>query len=269
MSTGQKTKLRGSKYRVRDERGYWQGFNPTPANMIRFERRCSHIFEHISVTSTSTLLEVGCGRGELAYFLAGKTDAKVIGTDISQDFLSYCKNYYNKRNLAFDYLDVTNPNEFAEFCKKNNVTHIVGNGILHHFSSTREKIYKTLHDALPVGGEICFWEPNLCNPAVFAIYKIKPVREYASVEEDECALFRKTTVRKLRNAGFETVLVAYKDFLLPNIPLVLVKPLIALGNILETIPLAQNMSQSLFIHARKSVPSDRGGGQRPGDRREL
>jgi len=253
MNTGNKMKLRGSKYRVRDERGYWQGFNPTPANMIRFERRCSYIVDRISLTPDSTVLEVGCGRGELAHSLAGKTSAKVIGTDISQDFLTYCKCYYNKDNLSFDYLDVTNPDEFADYCKKNNVTHIVGNGILHHFSSTREVIYGTMHDALPDGGEICFWEPNLCNPAVYAIYKIKPVREYASVEEDECALFRRSTTLKLANAGFKTVHVSYKDFLLPNVPLLLVKPLVALGAILEAIPLAKNLSQSLFIYARKDV----------------
>jgi SAM-dependent methyltransferase len=251
MSKGLKTKLRGSKYRVRDERGYWQGFNPTPANMIRFERRCSYIVESISLTEQSTVLEVGCGRGELAESLAAQTQASVIGTDISQDFLNYCKSFHNRPNLSFDYLDITRQDEFIAYCKSKNVTHIVGNGILHHFTSTRQGIYDTLHRAVPVGGEIAFWEPNLCNPAVYCIYKVRPVRAYASVEEDECALFRTSTTRKLRTAGFETVKVSYRDFLLPNMPMFMVRPLIALGEMLESIPLAKNMSQSLFLYARK------------------
>jgi hypothetical protein len=64
--------------------------------------------------------------------------------------------------------------------------------------------------------------------------------------------FSKTFVTKrLVKAGYKDVKVEYKDFLLPGIPEVLIQPSIAVGNVLEKLPLIKNVSQSIFISAVK------------------
>src|SRR5690606_16500110 len=108
---------------------------------------------------------------------------------------------------------------------------------------------KTLRDLLNENGKLIFMEPNIYNPYCALIFNI--ARDWAHLEPDEMA-FSKTFITKLlQEAGFRNIQVNYKDFLLPGIPESLVKPSIAIGNVLEKIPVVKMVSQSLFIEAEK------------------
>ena len=56
---------------------------------------------------------------------------------------------------------------------------------------------------------------------------------------------------KLERAGFTGIEIATRDFLLPNTPTALIRPVVALGDQLDRIPLVNRMAQSLFFSAEK------------------
>jgi hypothetical protein len=77
-------------------------------------------------------------------------------------------------------------------------------------------------------------------------------RKMAHLDPDEMAFSRPFIIKKLIKAKYQDVKVEYKDFLLPGIPDFLIKPSIAVGDVLEKIPVVKNVSQSIFISAVKN-----------------
>ena len=53
------------------------------------------------------ILDVGCGSGYGSDILANSGATKVIGIDISDDAISYCKKHYARKNLKFEQGDCT------------------------------------------------------------------------------------------------------------------------------------------------------------------
>jgi 2-polyprenyl-3-methyl-5-hydroxy-6-metoxy-1,4-benzoquinol methylase len=236
-----------------DERGYNQVFKPTHAQAIRLRRRAEAIVGEMALPATAetrsriNILELGCGTGELAYHLAVLTSAQVTGVDLSQRFIDHAKTTHKHEKLRFIVADLsrTIPRSDSE-----KYDYIVGNGILHH-------LYHHLHTFLPAlgrwlapGGRLIFWEPNLVNPYIYLIFSIPILRRLARLEPDEMAFTSRFVRQKLRNAGFGRVETATRDFLLPNTPLFLVRPIIMAGGILEKIPLVRNLAQSIFLRAQ-------------------
>jgi hypothetical protein len=105
---------------------------------------------------------------------------------------------------------------------------------------------------LKPGGRLVFWEPNLWNPYVFLIFSIPFLRRAANLEPDEMAFTPSFIRRKLQKAGFNEARVSTRDFLLPNIPDALIKPIIAVGDSLDHIPIVNRLAQSVFLVARRS-----------------
>jgi hypothetical protein len=127
----------------------------------------------------------------------------------------------------------------------------VGNGILHHLYDRLDEALLNMSHLLKDGGKIVFLEPNLCNPYVYLIFSYPWLRKLANLEPDEMAFTKSFVSKKLDSAGYRNISVDYKDFLLPGIPDFLIQPSIALGDILEKVPLCKNVSQSIFIRATK------------------
>jgi hypothetical protein len=74
------------------------------------------------------------------------------------------------------------------------------------------------------------------------------LRKWAHLEPDEMAFSGNFIQNKLALAKFKNIKILYKDFLLPGVPGFLIKPSIAIGNILEKTPL-KFISQSILICA--------------------
>ena len=55
----------------------------------------------------------------------------------------------------------------------------------------------------------------------------------------------------LKKHAYHEINIEYKDFLLPNTPPFLINHTIALGFVLEKIPIMNYLSQSIFISAKK------------------
>lgn len=234
-----------------DDKGYGQGFRVTPTVAIRMERRCDLILNQINVMPSTRIIELGCGTGFMAYLLAKKSGAQVIGTDICKSFMDQANASFQLSNLRFEYLNCTLEESFQHFGKEASIDAFVGNGILHHLVRELKSVFKKLRYYLKPGGKLVFLEPNIYNPYCFLIHNVPWLRQWKRLEPGECAFSKKFAELSLIAAGFVDVSVQYRDFLLPFIPEPLVKPCIKIGARLEKMPLLRMLSQSIFLLAQK------------------
>ncbi len=232
---------------IKDNQGYNQGFKPSNALAKRTQRRADTILENLNAEEGMRILEIGCGTGEMAHLLAAKTKASVLATDVCAEFIGRASENHCLPNLEFKIMDFKKAFDNAE----NQYDFIVGNGILHHFYYEIDSALVKIFSLLKAGGKMVFWEPNILNPYCFLIFNVPVLRKMACLEPGENALKKAFMQKKLLDAGFKNVSVEYRDFLLPNIPDILVKPVMLLGDMLEKIPVLKLVSQSLFICAAK------------------
>lgn len=232
-----------------DERGYNQIFAPSPAQALRLRRRAEAIIAALPPAIPGQprhLLELGCGTGELAHQLAGLTESRVTGVDLSERFVAQARDRHRRPNLDFRVVDLTRE---APAASDTRYDAIVGNGILHHLYHHLDAILPALRRWLRPGGLLLFWEPNLWNPYVWTIFTLKPMRRWAKLEPDEMAFTSGFIRKKLQRAGFGRIEVHTRDFLLPNTPTALVRPVSSVSDVLDRIPLVNRAAQSLFISA--------------------
>lgn len=233
---------------IKDDRGYNQGFAPSKALSIRTERRCKMMIDEMTILPGTDILEIGCGTGEISNHLASITKANILGTDLCLPFIEEAKKNYNLPNLSFDVLNFNEP----EKLQGKQFDYIVGNGILHHLYHNLDEALKNIHFLLKENGKMIFLEPNLKNPYCYVIFSFPYFRKLAHLEPDEMAFTRRFIEKKLKTAGFSKIKVTYKDFLLPVIPSILIKPVIFCGDIVEKIYGFNRMTQSLFIVSSKN-----------------
>jgi 2-polyprenyl-3-methyl-5-hydroxy-6-metoxy-1,4-benzoquinol methylase len=238
---------------IKDERGFNQIFENTLAAKIRKERRCDYMINQMDKSSLgiqTNILEIGCGSGEALKYISEKTGATCLGIDLSKKFIDGANKEYKSGNLSFEVADFNDPKSFRGQMAYNKFDYVIGNGILHHLYYNLDNSLVNLHKLLKPKGKIIFIEPNIYNPYVALIFKIPYLRKKTFLEPDEMAFSSPYIKKKLKAAKFSSSRVEIKDFLLPNIPENLIKPVINLGNILEKTPLTY-IAQSIFITAEK------------------
>ncbi|RYG42148.1 MAG: class I SAM-dependent methyltransferase [Chitinophagaceae bacterium] len=229
---------------ITDDRGFNQIFEQSKVNLLRLKRRAEWVVSEMDPAAGKKVLEIGCGTGYMAFVMAQVTHMQTLGSDLCEPFIQEAREKYVLPNLSFEVLDF---NKAAQTVH-NKFDYIVGNGILHHLYHNLDDVFITFKNLLNPGGKIIFMEPNIYNPYVAAIFKNKRLRKISRLEPDEMAFSKSFVSRKLGKAGFKNIRVNYRDFLLPGIPEFLVKPSIAIGNVLERTPL-KFVSQSILISA--------------------
>lgn len=231
-----------------DDRGYNQVWERNETFKIRIERRAELIINEMDKKDeTINVLEIGSGTGEISYFIANKTKANVLGIDLCQPFVDGANNEFKLSNLNFMNLDFNHPEKLMGM----KFDYIIGNGILHHLYYQLDSALVNIHALLKDGGKFIFMEPNIYNPYCYLIFKFDTFRKLAKLEPDEMAFSRNFIKQKLQKARYQQVKVSYKDFLLPNTPSFLVKPIIWVGDIIEKIFPLNRVTQSIFICAKK------------------
>ena len=229
---------------IKDDRGFNQIYEQNETNLIRLKRRADWMINEMNTAPGKKVLEIGCGTGFVSWYIAEKTGMQIIGSDLCEPFIEEAKRKYTLPNLSFLILDFNK----ASTSVHNKFDYIIGNGILHHLYYNLDEVLVTLKDLVNPQGKIIFMEPNIYNPYVAAIFKNKRLRKRAKLEPDEMAFSKTFIWEKLQTAGFKNIKVRYKDFLLPGVPRLFVKPSIVIGNILEKTAL-KFMSQSILICA--------------------
>lgn len=236
----------------KDDRGFNQIWVDAKSTRIRASRRCDYMISHMQPAPGKSVLEVGCGTGEICRMLAERTGMNVLGVDFCTPFIDKAKQRNTCANASFQVADVNRTSDFGGQV----FDYIVGNGVLHHLYYTLNASLKNLKSLLKPGGRLIFMEPNLKNPYVYCIFSYDVLREKASLEPAEMAFTKKFAEKQLQEAGFRGIKVEYKDFLLPGVPDCFINPLIIAGDVLERTPL-RVVSQSLGIVANNcSEPTD-------------
>jgi len=238
---------------LKDDRGYNQMFKPNKAMKIRSERRAKMIISEMDITYESEILEIGCGTGEIAYFIAKETNAKVLATDLCVPFIEEAKlKFMNIDNLKFECLNFNSPDSLMG----RKFDYIIGNGILHHLYNNLDETLSNIFFLLKKDGKLIFLEPNIYNPYCLLIFKLNYFRQKAKLEPDEMAFSNKFISRKLKKAKYQNIKVDFRDFLIPITPAGLVNFVIKIGNFIEKIPILKKMSQSIFIIGQKKTDND-------------
>lgn len=230
---------------IKDDRGYNQGFKLVKSTEVRMRRRATWMMREMERPRNKHILEIGCGTGEVSFWIAQQTGAFVTGTDLCVPFIEEATAKYQLPNLTYEVLDFNNPIQV----NNRKFDYIIGNGILHHLYHQLDQALVTLYNLLNNGGKIIFMEPNIYNPYCAVIFNV--ARDWANLEPDEMAFSKPFIEEKLNKAGFAKVKVDYRDFLLPGIPDFMIQPSVMAGDILEKIPGVNMVAQSLFIVAQK------------------
>lgn len=237
---------------VKDDRGYNQGFKPSKTMDVRMERRCDYMISQMKINEKKqNILEIGCGTGEISYFISQKTHANILGTDICSPFIENAKKEYSSSNLKFAVLDFINTKSINEVVGNTKFDYVVGNGILHHLFNKLDESLTSINKLLINDGKLIFLEPNIFNPYCFLIFKFSFFRKLVKLEPDEMPFTKKYITKKLKASGYNNIKIEYRDFLIPGTPSSLIKPVITVGKIIEKIPLLNKLSQSIYITASK------------------
>ena len=215
---------------------------------VRTRRRADYMLSRMDLGGDTRILEMGCGDGSLAHYLAGKTQARILATDLCAPFIATARARYSLPNLEFAVADLTSTTALAG----QQFNYVVGNGILHHLYYQLDESLQKIHSLLLPGGGIVFLEPNPANPVAYALFHFRTLRKMTKLEPTEMTFTRKFITSKLETAGFTDICVEYRDLLLPFLPRFLIGPVTAAGKVIERIPLLNAfMAQSLFICARR------------------
>jgi 2-polyprenyl-3-methyl-5-hydroxy-6-metoxy-1,4-benzoquinol methylase len=232
---------------IKDDRGFNQGFELVKSTKIRMKRRANWIMGEFE-SGKKSVLEIGCGRGEVSNWIAEQTKMDILATDLCVPFIESAKEKYQLPNLKFEVLDFNN----ASQVNGRKFDYIIGNGILHHLYYNLPQALTAIKSLLNKNGKMIFMEPNIYNPYCALIFKVPILRIKAHLEPDEMAFSKSFISNELSKTGFSNIKVSYKDFLLPGVPDFAIKPLIQFGNIAERIPGIKMLSQSIFIVAENS-----------------
>ncbi len=230
---------------VRDDRGFNQVFAPVGSTPLRQQRRNDWVLAQIARHDARRVFEIGSGTGESAAYIAERTAAEVVAVDISPAFVAGARSKYRLPNLRYERFDLLGgePLAFGQFDL------VCGNGILHHLVRQLPAVLESLRKLTNPGGGMAFIEPNLLNPYCAFAFGTRLGRRFARLEPDEMA-FRPGQLRHaLAEAGWRDVEVRMRDFLVPGLPLALVKPTLALEPLLESSAVTRWLAQSHFITA--------------------
>jgi 2-polyprenyl-3-methyl-5-hydroxy-6-metoxy-1,4-benzoquinol methylase len=236
---------------LKDDKGFNQIWHKTKAMEIRTERRADYMIANMQPNEKSEILEIGCGTGDISFLIAKKTDNQVIGADLCTPFIEEARSKYVLDNLEYKLLDFNDPENVQRVVSNKKFRYIVGNGILHHLYFHLDNALKNIHSLLDDDGKLIFLEPNILNPYCFLIFKFPFFRKKAKLDPEEMAFTKEFIGKKLASTGFKNIKVEYRDFLIPGTPTSLIRPLIALGDLAEKIPIINKISQSIYITATK------------------
>jgi len=120
---------------------------------------------------------------------------------------------------------------------------VVGHGILHHLDL--RCIFREVTRVLRAKGKVAFYEPNLLNPIVFALFRwIRP--SYYS--PDEMALHKSQVRGVMQECGFCEIEIRPVQIMLNQTPDRLVPVMEAASRVFEKIPIVREFGGSLLIH---------------------
>jgi SAM-dependent methyltransferase len=217
----------------------------SPSGRRRAERRGELFIERGDLAPGRRALELGCGTGVFLEKTA-RSGAVVHGLDLSEDLLAKARaRLVDLANVTLDEGNAEQmPYPAADFDT------VYGSSVLHHLDL--KAALREIHRVLRPGGRLVFAEPNILNPQVALMFRLKVTKEYFGVSPDEMAFSRFRARSAMEEAGFSDVRVVPMDFLHPSTPQNWVDAVARFGSWLERVPLVREIAGSLLLEARRS-----------------
>ena len=215
----------------------------SPAGQVRVERRVAFFIERGGLAPGRRALELGCGT---AVFLSrvARSGATVVGIDLTPELLAKARERVRDAGNVRLVRGNAEENPFPD----GSFDAVYGSSILHHLNL--ERALREAYRLLRPGGRLMFSEPNILNPQVRFI-NIGPLKPYFGQSPDEMAFTRFRARRALRRAGFVDVDVRPFDFVHPSLPRPLIAGAVAVGRLLEWLPLAREIAGSMMMSGRR------------------
>jgi SAM-dependent methyltransferase len=214
----------------------------TNAGKKRAERRADYFVTLGNFTNNSKILEIGCGTALFTEKVYSKTKANITAIDISEDLLDRAKKklpevrFIREDAMQMSFLN----NEFD--C-------VWGSSVLHHLDV--DLALKEMYRVLKPGGSLIFAEPNMMNPQIFIQKNVPFIKKWMGDSPDEIAFIRWKLNRLMQQVGYKEIRIFPYDFLHPATPKILIKPVRAVGQLFEKIPVIREIAGSLIIYAKK------------------
>jgi SAM-dependent methyltransferase len=214
----------------------------SPAGRRRADRRARIFISRAALGPGRRVLELGCGTGEFTRRVAS-SGASIVALDLSPELLAKARARVGARESVWF---IRGNAEILPFpCAHFDA--VFGCSVLHHLNL--ETTLAEVQRVLRPGGRLTFSEPNLFNPQVFLMFKVRGLRARFGVSPDEMAFSRATITRALQRLGFGQISVRHFDFLHPSIPGVFLPVVEAALEGLERVPFVRSVSGSLLIDA--------------------
>jgi len=213
----------------------------TPAGRCRALRRAALIARRAGLRPGMKVMEVGCGTGMFTEMFAAH-GCRILAVDISADLLEKARG----RNLPPDRVTFENVT-FEQASHRGPFDAVIGSSVLHHL--TIPESLRKIFDLLLPGGVLCFAEPNMLNPHVFAERRFR--RFFPYVSPSETAFVRWRLRGSLERIGFAQCVLEPFDWLHPATPAALIPAVERLNFLLERLPLVREFAGSMLISARR------------------
>jgi 2-polyprenyl-3-methyl-5-hydroxy-6-metoxy-1,4-benzoquinol methylase len=231
---------------LQDEKGFNQIFSDVGSSRVRKKRRNDWFLGEIITSGAQRVLEIGCGTGETAAYMAQHSQAEIVAIDISEQFIAAAREQHTYSNLRFECLNLLDPH----LVSRGQFDVIYGNGILHHLVLQLPAFLTVLKQTTRPGGRMAFVEPNLLNPYCAFLFGTKFGRKFGRLEPDEMAFTPWKLRAEFERAKWSDIKVETRDFLLPGLPEALIRPSLLIEPLLEATVLTRWLAQSHFVTAR-------------------
>ncbi len=135
--------------------GYFDDLNSSSGDefLLACQRWNQYMLQRSGINNQSKVLDIGCGNGNAAVWLAQETGCEVVGIDISQVRIDNARNQakdYPELKMSFDKASATNlPFADSEF------THVWSQATIYHIHD-RTAALQEIHRVLKKGGTFVF-----------------------------------------------------------------------------------------------------------------
>jgi 2-polyprenyl-3-methyl-5-hydroxy-6-metoxy-1,4-benzoquinol methylase len=144
--------------------------------------------------SLGNLLEIGCGAGFSAEYLAGRY-ARYLGLDYSTELIAVARECHAGLDVRFDCVDV------EQFVTDERFDTILMIGVLHHIPDPSQALAR-LRGWLAPGGRIVVNEPQRGNPLISVARDVRKKVD-AHYSEDQVEFSREELLQLFEQAGYQ------------------------------------------------------------------
>lgn len=163
----------------------------------RYHREILHIF---APYLGERILDVGAGSGNFTTLLLERDPAQLYAIEPDDDYVPLLRERLNgRRNVSVHHCVLS---EFAQGERRAEVDSVVSVNVLEHVEDDAAEL-ALMQSILRPGGHLCLWVPALS--ALYAPYD-RALGHYRRYE-------RRQVAAKLEGAGFDVVLLGYRDLI--------------------------------------------------------